>query len=125
MDDAKQEIPEDVHTITADDGTVWVEIASTGTHDEAALLTGFLDNEGIPAQIEDLKFEMEPVNFGGLGELRVYVPHEHQQHAKELLAEREQAYEKLDDDDETLITDDGPAEVDETVQVEDDDGSNT
>jgi hypothetical protein len=124
MVDAKQEIPDDVHTITADDGTVWVEIASTGTHDEAALLQGFLENEEIPAQLEDLKFEMEPVNFGGLGEIRVYVPHEHQQRAKELLALREQEYEQLDDDEETLITDDGQAVVDETAQVEDDDGPN-
>ena len=123
MAESKREFSEDVNTITADDGTTWVEIASTGTEDEAALLAGFLDAEGIPAQVEDVKFNMEPINFGAMGEIRVYVPSEHEQRAQELLREREREYEKLDDDDETLITEDGPAVVDESVQVADDDGS--
>lgn len=124
MADAKQGIPEDVNTITADDGTTWVEIASVGTADEAALLRGFLDAEGIPAQIEDVKFGMEPINFGAMGEIRVYVPSDHEAHAQELLRTRERQADQLDDDEETLITDDGPAVVDESAQVESDDGSN-
>jgi hypothetical protein len=122
MADAKQGIPADVNTITADDGTTWVEIASTGTEDEAALLAGFLDADGIPAQIEDVKFKMEPINFGTMGEIRVYVPQEHETRAQQLLRDRNAEYEQLDDDEETLITDDGPALVDESAQVEDDDG---
>jgi hypothetical protein len=118
-----KDIREDVNTITADDGTTWVEIASTGTHDEAALLKGFLESQGISAEIEDVKFEMEPVNFGAMGELRIYVPSEEEARALELLAERERRYEQLDDDEETLITDDGPAVIDEAAQVENDDGS--
>lgn len=127
MADSNQDIPGDVNTITADDGTTWVEIASTGTENEAALLAGFLDAEGIPAQIENVKFKMEPINFGTMGEIRVYVPREHEARAQELLRERNREYEKLDDDEETLITDEGPAEVDESAQVEaaaeNDDGS--
>lgn len=127
MDDAKTGIREDVNTITADDGTTWIEIASTGTADEAVLLRGFLDAEGIPAQIEDVKFRMEPINFGTMGEIRVYVPGQHEARAQELLRERNLEYDKLDDDEETLITDEGPAVVDESTQVEpvvenDDDG---
>jgi hypothetical protein len=125
MADVTQQDREDVNTITADDGTTWVEIASTGTEDEAALLRGFLDNEGIPAQVEDVKFNMEPINFGAMGEIRVYVPSQHEQRAQELLRAREREYQKLDDDEETLITDEGPAVVDESVQVEGDDGSDT
>lgn len=113
---------ENVNTITADDGTTWIEIASTGTEDEARLLAGFLDAEEIPAQIEAVKFTMEPINFGAMGEIRVYVPKEHEQRAQELLRDRDRQYEKLDDDGETLITDEGPAAVDESAQVEDDDG---
>lgn len=121
-----KDIREDVNTITADDGTTWIEIASTGTHDEAALLKGFLESQGIPAEVEDVKFEMEPVNFGAMGELRIYVPGEDEARAQELLRERERKYEQLDDDDETLITDDGPAVIDDAAQVESDDGqSNT
>jgi len=129
MAESKQEFAENVNTITADDGTTWVEIASTGTEDEAALMTGFLDAEGIPAQVEGVKFNMEPINFGAMGEIRIYVPGEHEQRAQQLLRERNQEYEKLDDDEETLITDEGPAMVDESTQIEptaeNDDGSNT
>lgn len=115
---------DDVNTITADDGTTWIEIASTGSKDEAALLKGFLDSEGIPAEIEDVQFDMEPVNFGAMGEIRVYVPREQEEKAQQLLRARETEYQKLDDDEETLITDEGPAIVDESAQVESDDGTN-
>lgn len=120
------DISADVNTITADDGTTWIEIASTGTADEAALLCGFLDAAGIPAQSENVKFQMEPINFGTMGDIRVYVPSEHEARAQQLLRDREQQYERLNDDEETLITDEGPAVVDETTQVEasaDDDGT--
>ena len=126
MAESKQEFSENVNTITADDGTTWVEIASAGTEDEASLLAGFLDAEGIPAQVEDVKFNMAPTDFGAMGEIRIYVPGEHEQRAQELLRSREREYDKLDDDGETVITEDGPAEVDETAQVEtteNDDGS--
>lgn len=128
MAESKEDIPSDVNTITADDGTRWVEIASVGTADEAALLSGFLDAAGIPAQVENVKFQMEPINFGAMGEIRVYVPSEHEERAQQLLREREREYDKLDDDEETLITDEGPAVVDESTEavVETDDGtSNT
>ena len=127
MSEPKPEFPENVNTIIADDGTTWVEIASTGTEDEAALLAGFLDAEGIPAQVEDVKFNMAPTDFGAMGDIRVYVPSEQEQRAQELLRRREQAYDKLDDDEETLITDEGSAVVDEGAEVEatteNDDGS--
>jgi hypothetical protein len=122
---AEPNVPDDVNTITADDGTTWVEIASTGTEDEAKLLQGFLDAEGIPAQIEDVKFHMEPINFGAMGEIRVYVPREHEKAALDLLKQREAEYEQLDDDDDTLVTDEGVAEIDDDSEAEDDDGANS
>ncbi|HKO58316.1 MAG TPA: DUF2007 domain-containing protein [Thermoanaerobaculia bacterium] len=94
------------------DGVTWIEIASAGNEDEANLLKGFLDNEGIPAQIENVKFHMEPVNLGKMGEIRIYVGEEDEQRALDLLREREDAYDKLDDDDETLVTDDGATTID-------------
>jgi hypothetical protein len=116
---------DDVNTITAEDGTTWVEIASCGTEDEAKLVQGFLEAEGITAQIEDVKFHMEPINFGTMGEIRVYVGADDESAALELLRKREQEYQRLDDDEETLVTDDGPAEVDENAGVESDDGAAT
>lgn len=117
------DIPEDVNTVPAEDGTTWVEVASTGTDDEARLIQGFLEAEGIPAQVENVKFQMEPVNFGTMGDIRVYVGSDDEARAQELLKQRDRAFERLDDDDDTLVTDDGPAEIDENAQAESDDGA--
>jgi hypothetical protein len=121
---------ENVNTVPAEDGsTQWIEIASTGTADEANLLAGFLDAEGIPANIENVQFGMEPITFGAMGDIRVYVRQEDETRAQELLRSRDRAFERLDDDDETLVTDEGPAVVDENSPVEEtqegDDGAGT
>ena len=100
------------------DNVTWVEIASTGGEDEAKLLQGFLEAEGIPAQIESVEFHEMPTNFGAMGDIRVYVSSEDEPRTLELLRKREEEYEKLDDDDDTLVTDDGPAEIDENAQTE-------
>lgn len=120
-----QDFPDNVNTVPAEGGTTWVEIASTGTADEATLLSGFLEAEGIPANVENVKFQMEPINFGTMGDIRIYVPSEHEQRAMELLRSRDRQYEQLNDDDETLVTDEGPAIVDENSQAENDDGANS
>ena len=99
-------------------GTTWVEIASSGTDDEARLIQGFLEAEGIPAQIENVKFTAEPVNFGAMGDIRIYVGAEDEQSALELLRKREEEYEKLPDDDDTIVTDEGVAEIDENAEAE-------
>ncbi len=125
MADSDQDARADVNTVPAEDGTTWIEIASTGTADEANLLAGFLQTEGIPAQIENVQFGMEPINFGAMGDIRVYVPSEHEARTQQLLREREAAYQRLDDDDETLVTDEGVATVDENSQSESDDGANS
>src|SRR6266508_1777440 len=110
-----EELP--FQAVPAED-TVWVEIASTGAEDEAKLMQGFLEAEGIPAQIENVKFNVEPVNFGMMGDIRIYVPAEEETHALDLLAEREVEYDKLPDDDDTIVTDEGVAEIDENVESE-------
>lgn len=98
--------------------TTWVEIASTGVEDEANLLRGFLEAEGIPAQIENVKFTMEPVNFGTMGDIRVYVDAEDEERAVALLRDRNRQYEQLDDDAETVVTDEGPAAISDDAKAE-------
>jgi hypothetical protein len=122
-DPTRPDIHENVNTVPAENGTTWVEIASTGAEDEATLLSGFLEAAGISAQVENVKFAMEPINFGTMGDIRVYVPAEDEQRAMELLRSREIQAEQLDDDGETLVTDEGPAVVDEMSQTENDDGA--
>ena len=98
--------------------TTWVEIASTGTEDEANLIRGFLDAEGIAAQIENVKFSMEPTTFGKMGDIRVYVGAQDEARAQELLRSREREWNKLSDDDDTLVTDEGVAKIDENATTE-------
>jgi hypothetical protein len=104
------------------EGTTWVEIASTGTEDEANLMRGFLEAEGIPAQIENVKFNVEPVNFGMMGDIRIYVGSQDEQRALGLLKQREAEYDKLDDDGETVVTDEGVAEIDDNAEREPESG---
>ena len=115
---ADEELP--YQTIRGDDGTVWVEITSVGTADEANLLQGFLEGAGVTAQIENLKFSMEPINFGTMGDIRIYVAQQDEQKAMDLLRRRNDEYDKLDDDTETVVTDEGPADIDDNAQVEPD-----
>ena len=122
-DSTRPDIPENVNTVASEGGTTWVEIASTGAEDEATLLAGFLEAAGISANIENVKFAMEPINFGTMGDIRVYVPADDEKRALELLRSRDLQAEQLDDDEETLVTDEGPALVDESSQTEDDDGA--
>jgi Putative prokaryotic signal transducing protein len=105
-------------TMQADDGTTWVEIASTANSDEAQLMQGFLEAEGIDAQLEHAEANPFPTTFGKLGDVRIYVAADDEQRALDLLRQREREWEKLKDDDDTLVTDEGVAEVDENASTE-------
>src|ERR671920_807131 len=72
-DDKTALVRELPYQVVKGDTTTWVEITSVGTEEEANILQGFLEAEGIPAQIENLQFSMEPTNFGMMGDIRVYV----------------------------------------------------
>jgi hypothetical protein len=123
MAESPEDFRDDVNTLSAEDGTTWVEIASTGTEDEANLIEGFLRAEEIPAQIENVKFTMEPINFGTMGDIRIYVRAEDEQRAIELLKSREREFEKLDEDGETVVTDEGAATIDDDQRTGGDDGA--
>jgi hypothetical protein len=100
------------------DNVTWVEIASCGSIDEARLLCGFLEAEGIDAQIENVQSDVLPANFGMLGDIRIFVTSEDESRAQELLKEREREYNDLDDDAETIVTDSGATDVDENAEPE-------
>ena len=99
--------------------STWVTVARVGTEEEARLLKGFLEAEGIPAQVEVVRFNAEPVNFGDMSDVRVYVAEENEQRALDLVREREIAADDMDEDGETVMTEDGPRSlegVDSTVR---------
>jgi len=96
----------------------WVEVASCGSIDEANLLRGFLEAEGIDASLENVQSDVLPANFGMLGDIRIYVAAEDGDRARELMKERQREYEDLDDDTETIVTDEGAADIDENAEPE-------
>jgi hypothetical protein len=119
MDDKKPPVAEQSYqTVQGEDGTTWVEIASSGTADEASIIKGFLDAEGIPAQIENLKFSMEPINFGTMGDIRIYVSSEDEARAQQLMKQRNADFDRLEDDADTVVTDEGTAEITEDEEIE-------
>ena len=105
-------------TLQTEDGTTLVEIASASNSDEAELICGFLENEGIPAKVQHADASILPANLGTLGDVRVFVAQEDEHDALQLLRKREAEYEELDDDTETVVTDEGPAEFDESAPTE-------
>ena len=107
-----------VNTIQAEDGTMLIEIAAAPNSDEADLLCGFLESEGIPARIEHADARILPSNMGALGDVRVYVAQEDEHRAMALLRKREAEFEQLDDDSETVVTDEGAADIDENAPPE-------
>jgi hypothetical protein len=60
---------------------------------------------------------MEPINFGTMGDIRIYVRAEDQARAQELLRQREADFDRLEDDADTIVTDDGTAEVTEDEEI--------
>ncbi len=103
------------------DGTAWVEIASVVTMSEAQILKGFLDAEGIPAQIESLKFTAEPVNLGAMAEIRVFVDASGEEEALRLIEERGDEFASLGADD-SVVTDEGPAVIEDDAESGSDEG---
>jgi len=67
----------------------WKTAKIVGTDEEASLVIGFLNNNGIESQAESLHASEFPTDFGPLGEVHVMVP-------AEQLAEAQQLLEKID-----------------------------
>jgi hypothetical protein len=72
-----------------DDTLHWEVVREVGTEEEATLIVGFLRANDVPAQMESVRFNEGPVNFGDMAEVRVRVPEEHHRQALALLADTE------------------------------------
>jgi formate dehydrogenase assembly factor FdhD len=108
-----------VRTIQTEDGTTLIEIAAAPNSDEADLICGFLESEGIPARVDRADARILPSNIGSLlGDVRVFVAQDDEPRALALLKQREEEFEQLDDDSETVVTDEGAADIDENTPAE-------
>jgi hypothetical protein len=74
--------------MATDNDEDWVEVAAVGDDEEAVLMAGLLDSEGIPVEIEGPSSATPfPEAIGALGLSRVMVPRDRAEEAKALLAE--------------------------------------
>lgn len=71
----------------------WQTAKIVGTEEEAALVAGFLNNNGIEAQVESLHASEFPTDFGSLGEVHIMVHSGQLAEAQRLLAESDAAAE--------------------------------
>ena len=68
-----------------------LEIACTVYQEENAyILRGFLENEGVPCQLENLTFHAEPIPAGGLTKVRLWTKKSDVEKARQLIQKAEQ-----------------------------------
>jgi hypothetical protein len=66
----------------------WVEAVSVGDDEEAILIAGYLQSQGIPAVVEGPSSTPFPDDLGAFGMSRVMVPPDRGEEARRLIAER-------------------------------------
>jgi hypothetical protein len=65
----------------------WVAVHATSGMVDATIVAGRLETEGIPTRLEyEAAGVIYAVTVDGLGEVRVMVPHEHLEKAREILS---------------------------------------
>lgn len=67
-------------------GEEWQIVRTFGTEEEATVVVGFLRSSGIPAQVDSLHVSELPFDIGDMSDVRVRVPADRAQEARELLA---------------------------------------
>ncbi len=93
----------------------WSGVTSVGTEAEAGFIVGFLESRGIPARIVDRSFSQNPVPADeDLAAFEVAVPSDRLDEAASALEKRESDFASSTEGEATLMTDEGPAEIDPT-----------
>jgi putative signal transducing protein len=83
------------------DKSEWVEVASVGNDEEAALIAGLIQSRGIPCEVEGPSTTPLPENLGAFGMSRVMVPTDRADEARRILADQKRDYgsRSADEDD--------------------------
>jgi hypothetical protein len=93
----------------------WSAVTSVGSEAEATFIVGFLEGHGIPTRIVDKSFSQNPVPAEeGLAAVEVAVPTDRLEEAAAALARRDEEFASATEGEATLMTDEGPAEIDPT-----------
>ena len=69
--------------------TDWEILEVVGTEEEAGIMVGYLESQGMPAQMDSAHSHEFPVNVSALGNVRVEVPAGRAEEARQLLEQRE------------------------------------
>jgi len=93
------------------DGGSWSGVERVANTSEAALVVGFLRNHDIPARVLDKSFHQTPTSGEDLSPIEIAVPSDRVDDARQALEKREAVYAASSEGD-TVMTDDGPAEID-------------
>lgn len=94
----------------------WTGVQAVTSTAEAALVVGFLESEGIPARIVDRSFSETPTSSEDLTEIEVAVPSGRVADAEAILQQREKAFAGQAEGEETVLTDEGLAEIDPAAE---------
>lgn len=81
----------------------WQAVAAVGDDEEARLIAGFLQAQGIPSEVEGATNTAFPEDLGAFGLSRVMVPPDRADEARRLLAVREggDGPDRMDEESET------------------------
>ena len=74
----------------------WEILEVFGTEEEAEVVRGYLESQGVPCQVESAHSHEFPVNVSALGNVRVEVPADRLDEARRLLAARERTPDLAD-----------------------------
>ncbi|HEV8239302.1 MAG TPA: DUF2007 domain-containing protein [Thermoanaerobaculia bacterium] len=69
----------------------WEVLEVLGSEEEAGVICGYLESQGVPCQVESAHSHEFPVNVSALGNVRIEVQAGRLDEARRLLAERESA----------------------------------
>lgn len=75
----------------------WEILEVLGTEEDAEVVRGYLESQGVPCQVESVLSHEFPVNVSALGNVRVEVPTDRLEEARRLLAARERTPDLADD----------------------------
>lgn len=76
----------------------WLSIQVVEDEEQAELIEGYLESEGIPCELEKKYSHEFPTHLGRLGEIAVRVPASRAEPARRLLAAREAAFRATDEE---------------------------
>jgi hypothetical protein len=71
----------------------WVEVAGVGQDEEAQLIAGMLESEGIPCEVEGPSLTPFPEDLGAFGSSRVMVPPDRAEEARALIARKQREFD--------------------------------